>query len=647
LIAFLAASCLTSMGQNAASPKSAQPPDDSSTSLESLLQTKVVTASRFSENLAGAPGMMTVVSRGEIERFGGLSLREILSRVSGLDLSTSIFSDHTIVTVRGDQAKATGVHVLFLINGRPTREVLEGGVMTELLEAFPVGILERIEVIEGPGSVLYGSNAFSGVINLITRKAEGRSGAVRGYGTGAGPSGGSAEGLYRRGDFSLVGAAQFRQESRWNTPIWPLGFPNESRQTFPLYNDSRAIFAEATYKGLTLMASAMESRSPYEVTGSIGENRWRRTFADAGYDFQPRAHWEMGLHATYTGTGLDSSAYPIVNLKGREVELDWTNSIEFSERTRMTFGTLYSFQHGRSDSIIDGLTTTVTAASRPGGGFYVQLEHRLTDELKLIGGFQTNKVENVPVHTVPRAGVMWNVHPHWFVKALYGQAFRAPSLNETRIQDPSVLGNSRLLPELASTFDLGIIYQANRLQTSINYFRYKEVNEIEPVAIGPSIFKYQNAGEIRMAGFQWESKYYFRPRFLAEGSVLYQTNVDETGFRQYLPTPGFGAKAGVSYADKQGWTIGLFDVYSGLVPAFASTPNPKPSAHHLLTAHVRLGLEKYLGPSAKRVAIFAHGDNLANRPVWQPAWGYGSSTTQPVERGRTIYYGLEFSFKRE
>jgi outer membrane receptor protein involved in Fe transport len=103
---------------------------------------------------------------------GGTTLREVLERVPGLAASTAYFSDRSIVAARGDQTKINGGHVLFLINGRPTREVLEGGVVSDLLESFPISVLERIEVIKGPGSVLYGSNAFSAVVNLITRKAD-------------------------------------------------------------------------------------------------------------------------------------------------------------------------------------------------------------------------------------------------------------------------------------------------------------------------------------------------------------------------------------------------------------------------------------------------------------------------------------------
>jgi len=252
------------MGQHPATPKVVPTADDASTSLESLLQTKVVTASRFSEDLADAPGVITVVSRDEINRMGGLTLREILSRVAGLDVTSNALTDRSMIAVRGDQAKANGVHVLFLINGRPTREVVDGGAMSELLEAFPIAILERIEVIEGPGSVLYGSNAYSGVINLITRKADGKSGAVRGFGSGVGPAGGSAEGLYRRGDFSLVAAVQFHQNARWTTLVAPDLAPNGTfgpLSDYSLYDGSRGLFVEAGYKGFSAMVSNMAWRS--------------------------------------------------------------------------------------------------------------------------------------------------------------------------------------------------------------------------------------------------------------------------------------------------------------------------------------------------------------------------------------------------
>jgi outer membrane receptor for ferrienterochelin and colicins len=637
---------LTASAQSSGVPKTA-PADEPSPSLESLFQTKVVTASRFAENVADAPGAITVVTRDEIDRFGGLTLREILNRVSGLDLSSNIFTDRSIITVRGDQVKDTGVHVLFLINGRPTREVLEGGVMTELLESFPVGILERNEVIEGPGSVLYGSNAFSGVINLITRKAEGTGGAIRGFGTGAGPSGGSGEGWYRRGDFSLTGAVQFHENSTWNTPLVSIGSSAPSGVLFPLRDSGAAVYADIGYKGFSAMISTMEWSTPFSVLDLTGNSRWRRTFADIGYDLKPAAHWDMGFHATYTGTGFDSLEDLIVDRKAGELEIDWTNSVEVNERIRIAFGALYNYQFGRELDTAGGYVFTSTDASRPSGGGYAQLEFRVSNDLNLIGGFQVDKVSNIPAHAVPRVGAVWNPRPHWYLKTLYGQAFRAPSLNETQTLNPSIRGDWDLHPELSSTLDLGVTYQGNRLETTINYFRTRQTNTIEIITIGPNAFQYENEGGILFHGMQWESKWFLRPKWLVQGSALYQTNLASTGQALQLPTPHFGAKGGISYADRQGWTVGLFDVYSGLVPGFASTPNPKPGAYHLISANLRLNLAKYFGPGAKNIALFAHGDNLANRSIWEPAWGYGSTSTLPVERGRTIYFGVEFSFKRD
>jgi len=623
------------------------PADDATVSLESLFRTKVVTASRFAENLADAPGVMTVVSREEIERFGGLTLREILGRVAGLDWATSNYTDRSIIAVRGDQSRATGVHVLFLINGRPSREVLEGGVMSDLLEAFPVGILDRIEVIEGPGSVLYGSNAFSGVINLITKKVEGKSASLRGFGgSGVGPAGGSASGSFRQGDFRFAAAAQFHEEGRSTIPVWPIP-PLGGAQPYPLFDNSRGVYAEAGYKGWSAMISAMELRAPFDVTGFIGENRWRRTFADLGYDLKPSRHWEMGIHATYTGTALASSTFPLIDRKSGEVEIDWSNSVEINQRSRIAFGALYNYQFGRELMMAGPVPFVSTDASRPGGGFYAQVEHQLFDGIKLIGGFQTNKFGNIPVSTVPRAGVIWSASEHWHVKTLYGQAFRAPSLNETYIRNPYIQGNLHLLPEQSSTFDFGITYHTNRLQSTINYFRTRQSNDILQNLNSAGVIQYENIGGLLIHGIQWEWKAFVRPHWMAEASLLYQTSRSSDGTVRNLPTPPLGAKAGFSYGDRHGWTVSIFDVYSGLVPGYASTPNPKPGAHHLISAHMRLSMEKYLGPAAKTIALFAHGDNLANQEIWQPLLSVGMPGTLPVSRGRTIYYGIEFSFKPE
>jgi outer membrane receptor for ferrienterochelin and colicin len=142
--------------------------------IDSLLNTKVTTASKFSEKISDAAGVVSVVTQDELQRFGGTTLLEVLERVAGLNVSSTFLGDRSLIAVRGDQTRANAGHILILINGRPVREILEGGVSSDILESFPIDTLERIEVVKGPGSVLYGSDAFSGVINLITKKAKGK-----------------------------------------------------------------------------------------------------------------------------------------------------------------------------------------------------------------------------------------------------------------------------------------------------------------------------------------------------------------------------------------------------------------------------------------------------------------------------------------
>jgi len=132
-LAGLAAAQVASQG-----PPSGGGSDLGSLDLESLLSTKVITASKFSENMADAPGVISVISQDELRRFGGTTLQEILERVAGLSIASAYFTDRSLIAARGDQTKINGGHILFLINGRPTREVLEGGLITDLLEAFPV-----------------------------------------------------------------------------------------------------------------------------------------------------------------------------------------------------------------------------------------------------------------------------------------------------------------------------------------------------------------------------------------------------------------------------------------------------------------------------------------------------------------------------
>ena len=621
--------------------------------LESLLNSKITSASKFSEKLSDAPGMVWVVTRDELQRFGGLTLSEILSRVPGLALSTASFMDRSMIAARGDQTQVDGSHILFLINGRATREILQGGVISDLLESFPVNILERIEVIEGPGSVLYGSNAFSAVINLITRQAKDNEIVLSGSGAGGGAAT-SGQVLFTKGALNIVGAGQFHQFPERATPVWTL-FTGPASYSIP--DRSKGAYVGVNYKGLSFMSSYTEWQTAYNTWVAIGQGRWRRGFADLGYHLKPADNWDMNWNLTFTRATLNAEAsIPFVNRVSNELVLEWSNVVTLTPKDQLTFGTLFTEIQGVETSVATSPAVAVASGSRPGEGLYAQLDHELLSSVKLIGGFQANKIGSLNLDVVPRAGLVWNPNSQFSLKALYSSAFRAPSLDETLVYyvTPSpacvtVSGNRNLKPEKVATFDLGVRYQGSRFQAGAGYFRSRLSDAIVmAVSTTGGDSRYQNLGNATFHGFQADGKYYLGRNWFATGSAIYQTNRDGTGNRNITPIANFGAKAGLSYETKNSLTAGLFDVHQGSLPGYSMTFNPRPGAYDLLSANLRYNLSRYLPANAKSsIAVVAHANNLLNKEVWLPNWNLLPPDSTLFNRGRVMYFGLEVTFKPE
>jgi outer membrane receptor for ferrienterochelin and colicin len=130
--------------------------DGTDMSLEDLVNVKITVASKTEENISDAPGVISVITQDQLKRFGASTLGDILKRVPSFLGTTVYMTDRSVIASRGDQVMPSSSHILLLINGRPIREILEGGIKSEVYESFPVTVIERIEVIRGPGSVLYG-----------------------------------------------------------------------------------------------------------------------------------------------------------------------------------------------------------------------------------------------------------------------------------------------------------------------------------------------------------------------------------------------------------------------------------------------------------------------------------------------------------
>ena len=134
----------------------------------------IITASKKQEKIQEAPAVVTVITAEEIKDFGCDTLYDVLQRLTSVQMAGSHMLPDNISVIRGDLETHYDNHVLILINGRPFRDSISGGQNGPLYQIFPVDVIDHIEFVRGPGSVLYGSDAFQGVINIITKKpAEG------------------------------------------------------------------------------------------------------------------------------------------------------------------------------------------------------------------------------------------------------------------------------------------------------------------------------------------------------------------------------------------------------------------------------------------------------------------------------------------
>ena len=629
-------------------------------SLEELLNMEVTTVSKSAEKLSDAPGVISVISKQEMQMFGGNTLKDVLERVPGLIGSTVYMTDRSTIAPRGDQVLASSSHVLLLLNGRPVRESLEGGIKSEIYESFPVNIIERIEVIRGPGSVLYGSNAFSAVINIITEETEKSGLGLAALAGTDGAYGINGKGEIKAGDFSIMAAAQKLKKSDW-TPDWSYGnffnpgMPADTsitvQHTIP--NDGTGVFMDMNFKNLRFMGGYNYWENSYFIADyatvvpvpTYGNTTWDKIFGNLGYSLNVSDNWTMDFNVTYNKSTFKTSSWPSSSRNSYEVVGEWTNFYNPTEKLGIVIGGLYNYFQGKEETPSDGV---ITDGNRYSLGAYAQVDYRLIKQLKLIGGLQVNKVQDIDLNLVPRAGIIWYVVDRLNVKALYSQAFRAPSINELSINFPQLQGNPDLTPEKVSTFDIGVNYQGEKSQLGLNYF-YSQMKDLiyQDRSLTPANPPFYNNGvEVKIQGVEFEGKYYLTRNILFTGSVTYQESEDGTGEKNVTPIANLGIKAGLGYTSDYGLTASIFNIYQGdLVDKYKTQLNPSPGAYDIMNLYLAYNFNKIIGLSIlKDLSLFVQIDNLLNQEIWMPDWGLVAGKSMPVNQGMGLYFGLKVAF---
>ena len=257
-------------------------------------------------------------------------------------------------------------------------------------------------------------------------------------------------------------------------------------------------------------------------------------------------------------------------------------------------------------------------------------------------------MENIDLNLVPRVGAIWYPVERVNVKALYSEAFRAPSINELSINHPAIQGNPDLTPEEVGTFDFGINYQGEQVQAGLNFFHSNMKNVIfqDRSLPPPNPAVYTNGVEVKIQGVEFEGKYYFTRNLLVTGSVTYQDSEDQTGEKNVTPISDFGAKVGIGYTSDNGFTASIFNVFQGdFDEKYETQLNPSPESYSLLNIYCKYDFKTLLNVSSmQELSLFIQADNVLDKELWLPDWGLLPGKSMPVNQGRAIYLGLNAAF---
>ena len=500
------------MGQSAPPPQSGTSPPVSEPSSRSALAAAeagelllwkemptIVGAAKHEQKQREAPGAVTVITAREIELHGHKSLADVLRTQRGFFVHSD--GQWSFLGVRGFLRPGEwNARVLVLVDGRPTREPVYGMTHMDRGMVVPIAAIQRIEIVRGPGSALYGSNAVFAVINIITRNG----GDVKNWlelggqiGTKKTFEGTTTLGRKFDNGWEFFVSAE-RYSSDGDRQIHYRGVHDADRNWGNLddhdFEGTGDVFAKVRYRELTFSLDYKKRKkenrsatywSTWDDPGYAEESRfnasvrWDHKIDDrrslhtmayySRYDYRQPAAYDAGPPVGV----YDYLSTVDADWLGADVHYDW----QVTDRNRIVFGgemmrTIRAQQ--RDWDTPWGLEIDSRRWAR-WWALYVQDEWSPTDWLTLTGGLRADVWGHFGCLVNPRAAAVFRPTKADTVKLLFGRAFRAPNLYEMYYTVAGTnVGNPRLEPEISDTYEAVWCHDfASGWQTELSYYYWR------------------------------------------------------------------------------------------------------------------------------------------------------------------------------
>lgn len=446
----------------------------------------VVTAAGFEQEIVDAPASISVVTREELERGSYRDLTDALRNVPGVIMTQSDNNTQDI-SLRGMGANYT----LILVDGKrmSTRETqTNGSTGTDQGWVPPLQAIERIEVVRGPMSSLYGSDAMGGVINIITRKVPQQwGGSVRLETT---LQNHSRSGDLHQGNFYLAGPLK-------NDVLGLSIYGNYSRRqedkVLQGYNEhtNRALTAKLALRPnrdhdivLEAGAGTQDYASNPGKTLALDAEASEREFKRQHYSVSHAGRWSFGASDTYLQREKTRNIGRDMTIVNTVFNSAWT--LPVFERHITTAGVYYNSQD-LEDTTTNRISERSTA-DRWQFAVFAENEWQVTDSFALTGGIRMDRDRDAGTHWSPRLYGVWHLTQAWTLKGGVSTGFRAPSLRQTlpdwgaTSRGGNMYGNPDLQPEKSLSKEIGLIYSgASGLRGGITLFDNEFTDKITRV----------------------------------------------------------------------------------------------------------------------------------------------------------------------
>lgn len=506
-----------------------EPADVTSMSLEQLSDVQVVyAASRYEQRAVDAPASVTIVSSEEIERFGARNLGEVLDHVRGLYVTRD--QNYTYLGIRGfGEPGDENRRVLVMVNGHRLNESVFDYAGLGADFPIPLGVVDRIEVIRGPGSSVYGTNALLGVINVVTRDPQPVAGARVTLGGGNQSASQGTLDLSR----AVGGGAAVEVAGSWfgshggeyRYPEFVSG-PTGSGIARGLDGTrSGTGYARLTWRDVEIQSGVSSERkdvptAPFGTLFGISTRTWdHHAFLDAAW--RPSLGDSSGLvvRASANSSRYDGQ-YPYDHSDtGTPVSLfrDYGAATWLTVGTQLTSRTVHDHTivagtEARADLRLDqgaadelGVYTRVRKTAST-WGLFAQDDWAAAEFAHLSLGLRYDRYSSFGGQFTPRAAVVVSPATATRVKLLYGRAFRAPNSFELDYEGGGNKAAHALSPELIDTYEFALEQGLGaRVALSASVFGFQAhdllAQEIDPA---DSLIVFRNSGRVEARGAEIE-----------------------------------------------------------------------------------------------------------------------------------------------